>query len=81
MKQKPFSKDPASGHRFRGVFLAATGANETEVEATFSAAIRTAREQKSISLEKRAEGTYAIHMQKRGRQEDVDFDYLFGNFL
>jgi hypothetical protein len=60
MKQKPFSKDPASGHRFRGVFLAATGADETEVEATFSAAIRTAREQKSISLEKRAEGTYAI---------------------
>jgi hypothetical protein len=39
--------------------------NETKVEAAFSPAMRTAREQKSISLEKRAEGTYAkYHMQK-----------------
>jgi predicted ATPase len=46
-------------HRLRGVFLAALGADETQIEASFSAAISTAREQKSVSLEKRAEGTYA----------------------
>jgi len=46
-------------HRLRGVFLAATGADETQIEASFRAAIRTAREQKSISLAKRAEATYA----------------------
>ena len=45
-------------HRLRGVFLAAIGADETEIEASFRAAIRTAKEQKSISLEKRAEATY-----------------------
>jgi hypothetical protein len=46
-------------HRLRGVFLAAMGADETQIEASFSEAIRIAREQKSISLEKRAEGIYA----------------------
>jgi predicted ATPase len=46
-------------HRLRGVFLAALSAGETQIEASFCAAISTAKEQKSISLEKRAEGTYA----------------------
>src|SRR5271166_1978498 len=46
-------------HRLRAVFLTALGADETKIEASFSAAIRTAKEQKSISLEKRAEATYA----------------------
>ena len=46
-------------HRLRGVFLAAVGADETQIEASFCAAINTAREQKSVSLEKRAEATYA----------------------
>ncbi|MEA3146905.1 MAG: hypothetical protein QOI53_2434, partial [Verrucomicrobiota bacterium] len=46
-------------HRLRGVFLTALGAEEAEIEASFSAAIRIAKEQKSISLEKRAEATYA----------------------
>ena len=46
-------------HRLRGVFLAAMGADETQIEASFCAAIRIAKEQKSISLEKRAEATYA----------------------
>jgi predicted ATPase len=46
-------------HRLRGVFLAALAADEAQIEASFCAAIRTAKEQKSISLEKRAEGTYA----------------------
>ena len=38
-------------HRLRGVFLAALGADETQIEASFCAAIRIAREQKSISLD------------------------------
>jgi hypothetical protein len=46
-------------HRLRGVFLAAVGANETRIEASFATAISVAKEQKSISLEKRAEGTFA----------------------
>jgi tetratricopeptide (TPR) repeat protein len=45
-------------HRLRGVFLAALGADETQIGASFSEAIKIAREQKSVSLEKRAqEGT------------------------
>jgi len=52
-------------HRLRGVFLTAMGADEVEIEASFCAAIRIAREQKSISLQKRAEATYAeYHRQK-----------------
>jgi hypothetical protein len=46
-------------HRLRGVFLAAMGADETQIEASLQAAIRIAKEQKSLSLEKRAEATYA----------------------
>ena len=42
-------------HRLRGVFLAAIGADETQIEASFCEAIRIAKEQKSVSLEKRAE--------------------------
>jgi predicted ATPase len=45
-------------HRLRGVFLAALGA-EAQIEASFQEAIRVAKEQKSVSLEKRAEATYA----------------------
>ncbi len=52
-------------HRLRGVFLTALGADETQVEASFCAAIRIAKEQKSVSLQKRAEATYAeYHCQK-----------------
>ena len=52
-------------HRLRGVFLTALGADETEIEASFCAAIRTAREQKSISLERRSEGTYAEYRRQK----------------
>jgi hypothetical protein len=45
-------------HRLRGVFLAAMGADETQIETSFCEAIRIARKQKSISLEKRAEATF-----------------------
>jgi hypothetical protein len=52
-------------HRLRGVFLAAMGADEAQIEASFCEAIRIAKEQKSVSLEKRAEATYAeYHRQK-----------------
>jgi hypothetical protein len=46
-------------HRLRAVLLAATGENDAEIEAAFHAAISTAKQQKSLSLEKRAEATYA----------------------
>jgi hypothetical protein len=52
-------------HRLRGVFLAAIGTDEAQIEASFSQAIRTAREQKSVSLEKRAEATYAEYRRQR----------------
>ena len=43
----------------RDVFLAAIGADETKIEASFCEAIRIAKGQKSVSLAKRAEATYA----------------------
>src|ERR1700748_3835397 len=46
-------------HRLRGVFLAAIGTDETQIEASFRAAISTAKKQKSLSLEKRAKQSYA----------------------
>ena len=52
-------------HRLRGVFLTALGADETQIEASFCEAIRIAKEQKSISLGKRAKGTYAEYRKQR----------------
>src|SRR4029077_316197 len=52
-------------HRLRGVFLTAMGADQPQIEASFEAAIRTAREQKSVSLEKRAEATYAEYRRQK----------------
>ncbi len=52
-------------HRLRGVFLTAIGADETQIEASFCEAIRIAKEQKSISLEKRAEATYAEYRRQK----------------
>ena len=46
-------------HRLRGVLLAAIGDERAQIEASFYAAIRVAKEQKSVSLEKRAEESYA----------------------
>ena len=51
--------------RLRGVFLAALGAKEAQIDASFCEAIRIAREQKSILLEKRAEGTYEEYRRQR----------------
>jgi tetratricopeptide (TPR) repeat protein len=52
-------------HRLRGVFLTAMGGDENEIEASFHQAIRIASEQKSISLVKRAEATYAEYRRQR----------------
>jgi predicted ATPase len=51
--------------RLRGVFLTAMGAEETKIEASFCAAIRIAKEQKSVSLEKRAAATYAEYRRQK----------------
>ena len=53
-------------HRLRGVFLTAMGADETQIEGSFCAALRIAREQKSVSLEKRAEANYAEFRRQKG---------------
>jgi adenylate cyclase len=55
----------AEMHRLRGVFLAALGADETQIEPSFYEAIRIAKEQKSVSLEKRAEATYAEYRRQK----------------
>jgi tetratricopeptide (TPR) repeat protein len=52
-------------HRLRAVFLTALGADESKIEASFCEAIRIAKEQKSVSLEKRAEGTYAEYRRQK----------------
>jgi hypothetical protein len=52
-------------HRLRGVFLSALGADETRIEAPFCEAIRIAKEQKSVTLQKRAEATYAEYRRQK----------------
>jgi hypothetical protein len=52
-------------HRLRGVFLAANGAEESQIEASLCEAIRIARQQKSISLAKRAEATYTEYSTRK----------------
>jgi tetratricopeptide (TPR) repeat protein len=61
-EQRSFS---AELHRLRGVFLAALDADETQIEASFCEAIKIAKEQKSVSLEKRAEATYAEYRRQK----------------
>jgi predicted ATPase len=55
----------AEMHRLRGMFLAALGADETQIEASFCESIKIAKEQKSVSLEKRAEATYAEYRRQK----------------
>jgi hypothetical protein len=54
-------------HRLRGVFLAAIGANDAEIEASFRGAISTAKQQKATSLLARAETTHAEYCRQKGR--------------
>ena len=56
--------------RLRGVFVASLGAEEAQVEAAFREAIATAQQQKSISLEKRAEATYAEYRRQKASRSD-----------
>jgi hypothetical protein len=51
--------------RLQGVFLTTMGADETQIEASFCEAIRIAREQKSISMAKIAEATYAAYCRQK----------------
>jgi hypothetical protein len=41
------------------------GADQTQIEASFCEAIRIAKQQKSVSLEKRAEATYAEYRRQK----------------
>jgi len=52
-------------HRLRAVFLAAIDAQETQIEASFCEAIGIAKEQNSVSLDKRAEATYAEYRRRK----------------
>jgi predicted ATPase len=52
-------------HRLRAVFLADLGAEQTQIEVSFCEAIRIAKRQKSVSLEKRAEATYAEYRRQK----------------
>jgi predicted ATPase len=52
-------------YRLRAVFLSATGVEETQIEASFCSAISTAKQQKSVSLQKRAEATYAEYRRQK----------------
>jgi hypothetical protein len=52
-------------HRLRGIFLAAASAEQSQIEASFCEAIRIAREQKSVSLQKRAEATYSEYRRQK----------------
>ena len=52
-------------HRLRAVFLAAVGADETKIEASLCEAIRIAKEQKSVSLAKRADATDAEYRRQK----------------
>jgi hypothetical protein len=52
-------------HLLRGVFLTAIGSTKPQIEASFCKAISTAKQQKSVSLEKRAEATYAEYRRQK----------------
>jgi tetratricopeptide (TPR) repeat protein len=52
-------------YRLRGVFLTALGADETQIEASFCEAISIAKVQRSVSLEKRGEGTYTEYRRQK----------------
>jgi hypothetical protein len=53
--------------RLRGVFLRAIGADTALIEGLFCAAISVAKQQKSVFLKKRAEGTYAEYRRQKVR--------------
>ena len=67
-------------HRLRGVFLTAISSEETQIEASFAAAISTAKQQKSVSLATRAEATYAQYLEQKANAPGGRVsDYLLVN--
>ena len=52
-------------HWLRGVFLAALGGEESQVEVSFCEAIRIAKEQKAISMQKVAETSYTEYRRQK----------------
>jgi len=56
---------PLRADNHEGVFLAAIGGEETQIETSFREAIRMAKEQKSVSLEKCAEATYTEYRRQK----------------
>jgi predicted ATPase len=52
-------------HRLRGVFLAGMRADDAQIKASFCAAIRIAKQQRSTSLVKRAEASYAEYRDRK----------------
>ena len=52
-------------YRLRAVLSAAMGADAAQIESTFQAAINTAKQQKSTSLRKRAETSYAEYTRQK----------------
>ena len=51
--------------RQRGLFLACLGADEIQIEGSFCDAMRIAKEQQSVSLERRAQATYAEYRRQK----------------
>jgi hypothetical protein len=56
---------PLRADNHEGVFLAAIGGEETQIEASFCEVISTAKQQKSVSLATRAEATYAEYRRQK----------------
>jgi hypothetical protein len=52
-------------HRLCAIFLVGLASDETQIEASLREAIKIAKEQKSVSLEKRAEATYAEYRRQK----------------
>jgi len=52
-------------HWLRGIFLTAMGADEPQIEASFCSAVRIAQQQKSVSLAKRTEATFAEYRRQK----------------
>jgi hypothetical protein len=57
-------------HRLRGVLLAALDAEEAQIVAEFGEAIKIAKEQKSTSLAKRTEATFAEHLRRKAERSE-----------
>jgi serine/threonine protein kinase/tetratricopeptide (TPR) repeat protein len=55
----------AEFYRLRGIFLAAAGVAERQVKTALNAAVRTAKGQGSVTLERRAERTFSTYCRRK----------------